>query len=242
MSPLVTYSLDGPVATLVMDDGKVNALSVRMFAELEAAFDRATAEQASVIVLAGREGVFSAGFDLRTLQGGGPDAAKMLIAGFELAERMLAFPRPIVVACTGHAFAMAVFLVLSADYRIGADGPFKISANEVAIGLTLPRSAIEISRQRLTPAHFNRALNNAEVYTPADSVAAGFLDRVVPAGNVREAAREMALNLSKLSLPAHAATKERTRKAALQALRAAIAADAEDFQAPSRFAAGLQKS
>jgi enoyl-CoA hydratase len=192
-----------------------------------------------VVVLAGREGVFSAGFDLRTLKGGGPDASKMLIAGFELAERMLAFPKPVVIACTGHAFAMGVFLVLSADYRIGADGPYKITANEVAIGMTLPRSAIEICRQRLTPAHFNRALNNAEVYTPADAVAAGFLDRVVPAGEVRAVAQETALAFSKLSLPAHAATKERTRQLALRALREAIAADAADFQAPSRFSAGL---
>jgi enoyl-CoA hydratase len=225
-----------------MDDGKVNALSVAMFAALEEGLDRATADQASVVVLAGREGIFSAGFDLRTLQGGGPQAGKMLIAGFELSERMLAFPKPIVIACTGHAFAMGVFLVMSADYRVGAEGPYKITANEVAIGLTLPRSAIEICRQRLTPAHFNRALNNAEVYTPAGAVDAGFLDRVVAPADVRAAAQETALAFSKLSLPAHAATKARVRQQSLQALRAAIVADAADFNAPSRFAAGLQKA
>ena len=91
----------------------------------------------------------------------------MLRAGFELAERMLSFPMPVVIACTGHAVAMGVFLVLSGDYRIGVAGRYKITANEVAIGLTLPRAAIEICRQRLTPAHFSRATVLAEVFPPS---------------------------------------------------------------------------
>lgn len=240
MTALVTYTLEGPVATIAMDDGKVNALSNAMFAELNAAFDRAKADNASTVVLAGREGVFSAGFDLRTLKGGGPDAAKMLISGFELAERILSFPRPVVVACTGHVFAMGVFLVLSADYRVGAEGAFKISANEVAIGLTIPRSAVEICRQRLAPAHFNRAIVNAEVYGPASAVDAGFLDQLAAPGEVLATAKQAALGFSKLSLPAHAASKQRVRQQALDALRAAIAADAAEFGAPSAFAKELQ--
>src|SRR6185312_6230463 len=113
---------------------------------------------------AGRAGVFSAGFDLKVLRAGGPNARTMLRAGFELAERMLSFPMPVVIACTGHAVAMGVFLVLSGDYRIGVAGRYKITANEVAIGITLPRAAIEICRQRLTPAHFSRATVPAEVF------------------------------------------------------------------------------
>src|SRR5579863_5259475 len=111
----VTYTRRGSVATIAMDDGKVNALSPAMLAELAAAFDQAATDNA-VVVLAGRDGIFSAGFDLRVLTGGGPDAVPMLQAGFRLAERMLSFPAPVVIACTGHAIAMGVFLVLSADY------------------------------------------------------------------------------------------------------------------------------
>jgi enoyl-CoA hydratase len=72
------------------------------------------------------------------------------------------------------------FLLLSGDYRIGVEGPYRVVANEVAIGLTMPRAAIEICRLRLAPAHFQRAVLLAETYTPSDGVAAGFLDRVVP--------------------------------------------------------------
>jgi enoyl-CoA hydratase len=132
---------------------------------------------------------------------------------------------PVLIACTGHAVAMAVFLLLSGDYRVGAAGPYKITANEVAIGLTMPRAAVEICRQRLAPAHFNRAVILAEVFSPDDAVAAGFLDRVVEASELQNRAVSAAEVLANLDMDAHAASKLRARAQALQALRAAIEAD-----------------
>jgi enoyl-CoA hydratase len=233
MGTLVTYRVDDSVATISMDDGKVNALSPAMFAELNAALDRAVADCATVL-LTGRQGIFSAGFDLRTLMAGGAEARALLRTGFELAERMLAFPTPLVIACNGHAIAMGVFLLLSGDYRVGAAGTYTIRANEVAIGLTMPLSAIEICRQRLAPVHFSRALINAESYPPEDAVAAGFLDRVVPAAELDDVARDTALELTKLNMPAHTATKLRTRARALEALHAAIEADDAAFRGVAR--------
>ena len=230
MRTLATYRLEDGIGTIAMDDGKMNALSLDMFRQLSDALARAEADRA-VIVLRGREGVFSAGFDLRTLRAGGPDAYAMVRAGFELAERMLAFPRPIVVACTGHAIAMGAFLLLSGDYRLGASGAFKVGANEVAIGITMPFFGVEICRQRLAPAHFHRAVINAEIYTPEDAVAAGFLDRVVPASALEDAARTVAGELARLDQTAHAATKLRARAGALDAIRAAIEADDDFVQA-----------
>ncbi len=220
----VGYAFEESVATIRMDDGKVNALSPDMLADLNRAFDRAQADHA-VVLLCGRDGVFSAGFDLRVLRAGGVEAQKMLRAGFELAYRMLAFPRPVVIACSGHALAMGSFLVLSADLRIGADAEHRIGANEVAIGLTMPWPALEICRQRLAPAHFQRAVNLAEIYAPRDAVAAGFLDRVVPPAELHGAALGAARELAKLDANAHAASKLRSRQHALEALRAAIEAD-----------------
>ena len=191
--------------------------------------DRAT-EDGAVVVLTGREGVFSAGFDLAVLRAGGSDAVAMLRAGFELAERILSFPTPVLIACTGHAIAMGVFLLLSGDYRIGVVGPHKITANEVAIGLTMPRAAVEICRQRLTPAAFNRAVILAEVFSPADAVAAGFLDRVVPAPELHDVAASAAAELTKLDPDAHAASKLRARAPALKAIRSAIETDHAAFR------------
>jgi enoyl-CoA hydratase len=230
MGALVSYRLHDSVATITMDDGKVNVLSLAMLTELGAALDRAAADRA-VVVLTGREGVFSAGFNLPVLRAGGTQAADLLRAGFDLAARLLAFPAPVLVACPGHAVAMGVFLVLSGDYRIGARGHYKITANEVAIGMTMPRAAVEICRQRLTPACFNRAVVIAEVFPPQDAVAAGFLDRLVPAAELAQAAAAAAAELAGLDLDAHAATKLRARRLAETALREAIDADDAEYRA-----------
>jgi enoyl-CoA hydratase len=236
MSGLVSYRLDDSVATITMDDGKVNVLSLALLTEVSAALDRAEADQA-VVVLTGRDGAFSAGFDLAVLRAGGQAAVDLLHAGFELAARLLAFPTPVLIACPGHAVAMGVFLVLSGDYRIGAYGPYKLTANEVAIGITMPRAAVEICRQRLTPACFNRAMILSEVFLPEEAVTAGVLDRVVPAAELAEAAAKAAAELSRLDLEAHAATKMRARRSAVTALREAI--DADDAEYSARLAAQL---
>lgn len=230
MGQLVQYEGDGAVATITLDDGKVNVLSPRMLGEINAALDKAQAE-ASVVVLGGRPGVFSAGFDLPVLRAGGEAAGSMLRAGFELAERLLSFPAPVVIACSGHAIAMGAFLVLSGDYRIGATGSYKITANEVAIGLTLPRAAVEICRQRLSPAYFSRATIIAEVFAPAGAVDAGFLDVVTGGAELGQVARSVASELAKLDMAAHSATKLRARKAALDAVREAIELDSAAYAA-----------
>jgi len=224
MNTLVSYQLESSIATVTMDDGKVNALSPEMFVQLGRAFDQAEADRAPV-VLTGRQGVFSAGFSLPVLRAGGPDAAALLRAGFDLATRLLAFPAPVVIACNGHAIAMGLFLVLSADYRIGVTGPAKLTANEVAIGMTLPYAAIEICRQRIAPAHLPRVVALAEPYTPEEGIAAGLVDRVVPAAELQTAARGVATQLQALDRAAFAATKQRLREPTLAALRTALAAD-----------------
>jgi enoyl-CoA hydratase len=229
MSTLVTYRNEESVATITMDDGKRNALSSQMFAELNAAFDRAHAEKVPVI-LTGRPETLSAGFDLKVMMAGGREAAEMVLAGFRLGERMLQYPTPVIVACNGNAIAMGAFLLLSADYRIGTAGPYRVVANEVAIGITMPHFAVEVCRQRLTPSDFHRAVIQSESYTPEQGVAAGWLDRVVTAAELDAAARTKVAELVKLNAAAHAATKLRARKPALQAIRAAIETDEAEFR------------
>jgi len=224
MTEILRYERSGPVATITMDDGKVNCLSLTMLAELNRALDQAQ-EDKVVVVITGREGMFCGGFDLATFKQGGEPVYQMLKGGAELITRVLSFPRPVVTACSGHAVAMGAFLTMSGDVRIGAAGAFKVVCNEVAIGLTMPRFAIELSRSRLTPSHFNRAMINAEIYSPEAAVEAGFLDRVVPASGLRTEAANAAEALTKLNARAHAETKVLVRARALEGLRAAIATE-----------------
>lgn len=224
MSDLLTYSRDDRVATITLDDGKVNALSIAMLREIHAALEQAEADGA-VVVLTGRAGYLSAGFDLKVFREEPERLGEMLRLGATLCERILGFPTPVLVAASGHAVAAGSFLLLSADARIGVDGDFTIGLNEVRIGLTMPLFVIELARARLVPAHFDRAVVTAAMYRPAGAVTAGFLDRVVAPEDFAAATAAAAADLAGLDPEAHAATKLRARAAGLAALREAIDAE-----------------
>lgn len=223
----VDYHRDGEVATITMDDGKRNALSPQMFKALNEAIDRAERDDA-MIVLTGRVDAFSAGFDLKVMRSGGPAAVGMLNAGFAMTARLLSFPRPVIAASSGHAMAMGLFVLLCADYRIGAAGDYKYVANEVAIGLPMPRVAVEVMRLRLPPAHFQRAATLSTMYTPEEAVAAGMLDEVVSPDKLLERAYERAAQFGELDRHAHRVTKLRIREDALKTIRRSIPLDLGD--------------
>jgi enoyl-CoA hydratase len=230
MTELVTYELEGRIATITMDDGRVNALSVAMLRTLHDAFEQAERDGA-VVVLTGREGCFSAGFDLKVFARGGDEILEMVTLGARLAERVLAFPTPVLTACSGHAIAAGTFVPLAADLRIGVEGPFQLCMNEVKIGITMPWYALELARHRLAPAHFDRAVVGAAMYSPSEAVAAGFLDSVVTPEKLRSVSRQAAEALAELDPAAHAATKLRARARALAALRSGIESDVETLGA-----------
>src|SRR5210317_2055316 len=171
----VQYELQDRVATIRIDDGKRNALSPEVLRGIYAALDQARTDRA-IVILTGRESVFSAGFDLKVMNRGGFNALRMLHAGYALTARVLAYPRPVIVACNGHSLAMGAFLMLSADYVIGSRGDFKIAANEVAIGMPMPRVAAAVLRNRLSPSAFQRAVVLSEYFDPDAAHGAGFFD------------------------------------------------------------------
>ena len=224
MSDLVSYEFSDGIARLVLSNGKVNAVSPAVIEAFNAALDKAEQDRA-VVVISGQPGILSGGYDLKVMTSGA-DAAKALVAaGSTLARRMLSHPFPIVVACTGHAVAKGAFILLSADYRIGVEGPFKLGLNEVAIGMTMHHVGIELARARLTNSAFNRSVINAEMFDPADAVDAGFLDKIVPAEQLEAATMAMAQQLTKLNMTAHRNTKLKTRKALLELLDQSIEID-----------------
>jgi enoyl-CoA hydratase len=228
LNPLLQYTLTNGVATIAMDDGKANVMSVAMLAQLSQALDNAEADKA-VVVIQGRPGMFSGGFDLSAFKRDKQELFEMLKAGAELTEKMLSFPFPIVAVCTGHAIAMGAFILLSADVRIGTSVGSKVQVNEVQIGLTLPHFAIEVCRQRLTPAHFNLAAITANPYDQQQALTAGFLDELVTPETLAEALKKRTDHLLGLNMPAFSATKLRLRKSTLAVLRAAIETDCEDW-------------
>jgi len=224
MNPLVTYSLQDGVATLTLNNGKVNAVSPDLIADFNRALDQSVQDRAIVIVT-GRPGILSGGYDLKVMVSGPQQAMDLVTAGSTLARRMLAHPFPVIVACPGHAVAKGAFLLLSADYRIGVEGAFNIGLNEVRIGMTMHHVGIALARDRLSTPVFQRSVINAEMFNPQGALAAGFLDRVVSAEQLLPAANEVAEQFKTLNMSAHKNTKLKVRKALLDTLDSAIAVD-----------------
>lgn len=219
----VAYTLSENVATISLDDGKVNVLGPKMQAAINEALDRAEADSAKAVVLAGNTRVFSGGFDLAVFQSGDPEASLgMLAGGFELALRTLTFPVPVIIAATGPAIAMGSFLLLSGDHRVGAPKS-RCQAIEVAIGMVIPQPAIELMRFRLTPAAFHRGAALASTYVGDEAVAAGWLDEIVETDQVLTRAQQVAGEAATtLHAHAHLATKFKARKNVIDALRTSI--------------------
>lgn len=225
MADAVGYACEGGVARITLDDGKVNVMSIPTLEALHAAFDRAERDRLPVL-LSARGRAFSAGFDLKALRGGeAVTVHRILNLGAELALRVLSFPGPVVAAVQGAAYPMGAFLVLGADLRLSATGDHPIGLNEMRIGLVTPRFAIEMARQRLSPAHFNRTVCLGEMFPPEEALRAGFYDRLVAPEALEAEAMAAARDLAALDFDALAVVKRRARGAAIDAVRAAIDED-----------------
>jgi enoyl-CoA hydratase len=226
MSELIAYHLEDGIATLTLNNGKVNAISPDVIAAFNAALDQAVTDRA-IVIITGQPGILSGGYDLKVMTAGPKEAVALVTAGSTLARRLLSHPFPVIVACPGHAVAKGAFLLLSADYRIGVEGPFSIGLNEVQIGMTMHHAGIELARDRLRRSAFHRSVINGEMFDPKSAVDAGFLDKVVAAEELQGAALAAARQLKKINMNAHKNTKLKVSKALLEALDNAIIQDQE---------------
>ena len=224
MSELITYQLEDGIATLTLSNGKVNAISPDVIAAFNAALDQAVLDRA-IVIITGQPGILSGGYDLKVMTSSAENAINLVAAGSTLARRMLAHPFPIIVACSGHAVAKGAFILLSADYRIGVEGPFSIGLNEVLIGMTMHHVGIELARDRLRKSAFQRSVINGEMFDPTGALKAGFIDKLVAPEALLATAQAVAQQMKKINMTAHKNTKLKVRKALLETLDAAIELD-----------------
>ncbi len=232
----ISLRKEGNISIITIDDGKANVFGLPMTQALSAALDEVDTK-AGAVVIEGREGLYSGGFDLNVVRGTDPDAGrKMTMGGVHVALKAFDFPRPIVAAVTGHAVAMGAIFNMGLDWRIGAKGNFKHGLNEIRDGLALPIFALELPRFRLNPRMYQEAAFQSRLFSPEDAVEAGFLDEVAEPDKVREAALRKAEDLATLPNPQYALSKlrdrARTKKYVMETLEsdlAAIRTDAARF-------------
>jgi enoyl-CoA hydratase len=182
-------------------------------------------QDARAVILSGRPEIFSAGFDLQVFKRRNPDEIHdMMRLGADLALRIFSFPFPVVVACTGHAYPMGAFLMLASDYCVGIEGPFQIGLNEVAIGLAIPRFAVELSRVTITPPYFNRIMTG-EMLAPGEAREAGYINELVAADELDAVTQAKAAELAAFDINAYRQTKLHIRGDAAATIRRMIDED-----------------
>ena len=222
MSDIINLRNIDDVSLITLDDGKVNAFSIEMLEAFNEKLSQVPRNNGSLIIK-GREGIFSGGFNLKTFSSGDPDQInKMLKLGFETLYEVYTFPRPVIAAVSGHAIALGVFLTSCCDYRIGVKGDYILQANEVRNKMSIPTQLIEIAASRLHKSHIYRALFHAEPYPIALGVEAGWLDELVDQKELEKRTLEKAKNLSELGHPYYKETKEILLGEAFQKIKSAI--------------------
>lgn len=213
------YEAKNGVAWLHLDDGKVNVMSTPM---LNAIADGLTAAEAAKLpaILVGRPGIFSAGFDMNTFAQGIDPSREMVEAGINLILQILNFPYPVITYCTGHAFPMGAFLMLSADIRFGINGNFKIGMNETAINIDLPDFALALAEERLTPAA-RVGIPTARLFAPQEAQAAGYLDFVGTEDEMSKALLKTIADFEMLNLDHFASGKRRLNQTVIRKVKEA---------------------
>jgi enoyl-CoA hydratase len=224
---VTTERRDGGVLVCHIDDGKANALSREIIADIAGAVDEAESDESvTSLVIHGRDGKFSGGFDLNVMRSGDLAALSALVCdGGDLVRRLYGSSVPVVAACTGHAVAAGALMLLGCDVRIGADIDCKIGLNEVAIGMVLPDWAFTIALDRLSKRHLQRSVATARLTNASLAVDVGYLDELAAPSAVLDTAVERAAEMAVLDLRAYAGTVKKLRGGVLAQMETQIAAD-----------------
>jgi len=207
MSDYANLEIQDNISFITLDDGKVNAFSIEMLEAINACLDEVPRDK-GCLVIKGREGFFSAGFDLKTFASKDFDRiTKMSDMGMQLMFNLFTFPRPTISVLTGHTIAMGLFMSTSTDYRIGLDDKFIVQANEVRNGMDIPTSIMELVASRITKDHAYRILLHADPYSFHDAVTAGIIDELVAASDIEKVVLDKAADLATLGHPQYEKTK-----------------------------------
>ena len=205
---IATIKKEDDISIITLDDGKANVFSPEMSNQLNACLDQVDTESGCVIIT-GREGMFSAGLDLKIIQGGDVDRiVEMSSSAFKLLARIFSFPRPVIAACSGHGIALGTFLICCCDYRIGIKGEYMLGANEMRTNMVIPTPILELIKFRVNDSHKYRAVLGAEMYNFNQAQEIGLIDDVVDIDNLMSAATEKAKDLATMGHPSYTMTKE----------------------------------
>lgn len=206
---LLTFD-HGPIRELRLNRPPANALSYELIVALKEAVESAPKAVSRALIISGSPGRFSGGLDVPLLLTyDQPRISALWREFYALLRTLAASPIPIAAAITGHAPAGGTVLSLFCDWRVMAEGDFKVGLNEVQIGLPLPPVILAALRRLVGPLRAERLAVGGLLISPREALAVGLIDELAPADQVIDRALQWCRN--RLALPAHAMTITRRR-------------------------------
>jgi len=199
---------------LQFDRGKSNPMNLTMFEELRQAINELR-EDAAVkgVIITGKEHFFSAGLDLPEIMTYDRDKTRAFWQSFmDLVAGLVAFPKPLISAVTGHSPAGGCIVAIACDYRIMAGGNYKIGLNEIPVGLVVPKHIFDLYAFWLGKHRAYQFLMEGRLMNPQEASDAGLIDVVVPADQVLESAERKLAQYLKFDSNTWSATKLNLRK------------------------------
>ena len=196
------------VRWLVLDRPPANAIDESLLGDLFAAVERAREDDAvRAVVLTGAGAFFSGGFDLSAPRREEQGIAVMTESYRGAHRALLALPKPTIARVAGHAIAGGLVLALACDYRLGIAGDWKLGLNEVAIGASYPKAAIEIVKLRLSHVQAAELTLGAALYPASQAVRLGVVEELLPAAEFEATVARRAARLAAFPREAYAHTK-----------------------------------
>ncbi|HEY8516079.1 MAG TPA: enoyl-CoA hydratase/isomerase family protein [Candidatus Binatia bacterium] len=238
---------EGGVRLLTLDRPPANAIDEELLTDLGAALTAARDDPSvRALILTGAGRFFSGGFDLTAPRRDEARALEMQRLYRDTHLELLTFPKPTLAMVQGHAIAGGLVLALACDYRLGLDGDYKIGLNEVAIGASFPRVALEIVRLRLTAPRATELLLGAAIYPAKEAIRLGVVDELLAADALESTVLRRAARMGKFPREAYAHTKAQLVAEAAARVRAetpeeALAAAAVWVTEESRAARAAQR-
>jgi enoyl-CoA hydratase len=214
------------VALLRMNAGKANALQREWLVRMAQLLDEVQGGSARALVITGYESFFSAGLDLPALVNLGREEIEAFIDAFDdFMLRLFRFPKPVVAAINGHAFAGGCVLANQADVRIMTDRECRMGLNEVALGIGLPSAVLETLRAQVPAASLVPIALEGRLLLPREALALGLVHEVVPAAELETRAVARAAELGALAPQAFAQIKDLIRRPIAEKLQATRGSD-----------------
>jgi enoyl-CoA hydratase/carnithine racemase len=225
---MIDRRIHGLVHELRLDRPPVNALSPELLIAIGEEVAEAPERGARALILSGREGLFSAGLDVPLMVAmDPPELRNALDAFFGAMEALACSPLPIAAAITGHSPAGGAILALFCDWRVMAEGDFKIGLNEVKIGVPMPEVVAALAARTVGPRRAEALCVSGRLIAPNEALEIGFVDQLAPVEEVVEAARLWCEDT--IASPPHAMAKTRTRmrRDLVELVRLNLSADTE---------------